>query len=81
MAKKLDPKKVVVTVTRPFMARGVMVPAAQGERGKQKGVHVELSILFARELIANGKAVLATESKNFELPKEEKSFEDELADL
>lgn len=81
MAKRPEVKKVTVKVNRPFMAAGVVIPKTQGEGKTLADVRVELPVNFARELIANGKAELTTEKKNFDMPKEEKSFEDELSEL
>lgn len=81
MAKKPEVKKVTVKVNRPFMAVGAPIPAAQGEGKSLSDVIVELPVNFARELIANGKAELTTKKKNFDMPKEEKTLEDELAEL
>lgn len=84
MAKKPAIKTATVEVLRPFMVKGKVVPAAQpiGKDGKESGcVRIDLPVLFAREMIANGKAVLTGEKKNYDMPKEEKTFEDELAEL
>jgi hypothetical protein len=84
MAKKSEVKKITVKVKRGFMAAGKVVPAIikSGKDGKDlTDCIVELPVSFARELIANGKAVETSERKNFDLPKEEKTLEDELADL
>ena len=84
MAKKSAIKTATVRVLRPFMVKGNVVPATQpaGKDGKDTGpVLIDLPVLFAREMIANGKAELTAEKKNFDMPKEEKTFEDELAEL
>ncbi len=84
MAKKTDVKKVTVKVIRGFMAAGKVIPAVikSGKDGKDSAdCIVELPVSFARELMANGKVKESTEKKNFELPKEEKTLEDELAEL
>jgi hypothetical protein len=81
MAKKIEAKKVTVCVKRPFMAAGNVVPATQGEGKDVKKVCLELPVAFARELIANGKVELTDVKKNYDLPKAEKTLEDDLADL
>lgn len=84
MAKKPEPKKITVEVKRGFMAAGKVIPAVikSGKDGKDSATCVvDLPVAFARELIANGKVVETTEKKNFDLPKEEKTLEDELAEL
>lgn len=84
MAKKQAPKTVTVEVIRPFMVKGKVVPATQpkGKDGKETDcVRIDLPVLFAREMIANGKAELTAEKKNYDLPKEEKTLEDELSEL
>jgi hypothetical protein len=84
MAKKPEPKKITVAVKRAFMAAGNVIPAviASGKDGKDSAeCIVDLPFAFARELIANGKVVETDKKKNFDLPKEEKTLEDELAEL
>lgn len=84
MAKKTDAKKVTVKVLRGFMAAGKVIPAVikSGKDGKDSAdCIVELPVAFARELMANGKVEESSEKKNFDLPKEEKTLEDELAEL